>query len=128
MEYLFLLGRVLFGGYFIMNGYNHLKNLNSLTGYAQSKGVPMPKVAVFVSGLMLLLGGLGVVTGVRVSYAVVLLSVFLVVTTFQMHQYWKVSDPMARMGEHVNFYKNLALLGAVLLLLSIPTPWVMSLM
>lgn len=111
-----------------MNGYNHLKNLNSLAGYAQSKGVPMPKVAVFVSGLMLLLGGLGVLTGVRVSCAATLLAIFLVVTTFKMHQYWKISDPMQRMGEYVNFYKNLALLGGVLLLLSIPTPWVMSLM
>jgi len=66
MEYLFLLGRILLGGYFIKNGYNHLKNLNMLTGYAQSKGVPMPKIAVFVTGLMLLFGGLGILLGVYV--------------------------------------------------------------
>ncbi|MCE9549239.1 DoxX family membrane protein, partial [Candidatus Nomurabacteria bacterium] len=105
MIYLFVLARVLLGGYFLMNGYNHLKNLNSLTGYAHSKGVPMPKLAVFVSGLMLLLGGAGILFGVKVASSVLLLSVFLVVTTFTMHKYWTVSDPMHRMGEHVNFYK-----------------------
>ena len=127
MLYLFLLGRILLGGYFIMSGYNHFKNLNMLTGYAQSKGVPMPKVAVFITGLLLLLGGAGILLGVYVEYAVLLLSVFLVGVTFKMHQYWTISDPMQRMGEQVNFYKNLGLLGGVLMLLAIPLPWALSL-
>ena len=128
MLYLFILGRILLGGYFIMSGYNHFKNLGMLSGYAQSKGVPMPKIAVAVTGAMLLLGGLGILLGVYTEYAVLLLSIFLVGVTTKMHQYWTVSDPMMRMGERVNFYKNLALLGGVLMLLAIPTPWVMSLM
>ena len=127
MIYIFLLGRILLGGYFLMNAFNHFKHSGALTGYAQSKGVPMPKLAVFFTGLLLLLGGAGVLLGVYVECAVLFLSIFLVGVTFQMHQYWKVSDPMQRMGEQVNFYKNLGLLGAVLMLLAIPTPWVMSL-
>lgn len=127
MEYLFLLGRVLFGGYFLMNAYNHFKNHGALTGYAQSKGVHMASVAVYLTGAMLGLGGLGILLGVRPEGSVFLLSVFLIVTTYQMHQYWKVTDPMARMGEHINFYKNLALLGGLLMTLAIPTPWNMSL-
>ncbi len=128
MEYLFVFGRVLLGGYFLMSGFNHFKNLGMLTGYAQSKGVPMPREAVFLTGLMMVLGGLGVLLGVYVELAVLLLSIFLVVTTFTMHQYWKIEDQMARMGEMINFHKNLGLLGAVLMLLAIPTPWFWSLM
>ncbi|MFA6257334.1 MAG: DoxX family membrane protein [Candidatus Paceibacterota bacterium] len=120
MIYLFVLGRVLLGGYFLQNAYNHLKNTAALTGYAQSKGVPMPKLSVVVTGLMMLLGGLGILLGVYVQYAVLLLAIFLLGTLWKMHRYWEVSDPMARMGEHVNFYKNLGLLGAILMLLSIP--------
>ena len=127
MEYLFLLGRVLLGGYFIMNAYNHFKNANALSGYAASKGTPNPKLAVLGTGVLLLLGGAGILLGVYIQYAVILLSIFLVGVTFQMHKYWTVAEPMQRMGEHVNFYKNLALLGAVLLLLFIPEPWEMSL-
>jgi len=127
MIYLFLLGRVLLGGYFIMNGYNHIKNLNALTGYAQSKGVPTPKMAVFVTGLMLLLGGAGVLLGVFVEFSITLLSIFLIGVTFKMHKYWEVTDPMMQMGERVNFYKNLGLLGGVLMLLAIPLPWVKAL-
>ena len=128
MLYLFLLGRILLGGYFIKNAYNHFKNYKGLAGYAGSKGTPIPVLAVFVTGALLLVGGLGILFGVWVKVALTCLAVFLVGVTFQMHRYWEVSDPMQKMGESVNFYKNLALLGAVLMLLAIPTPWAMSLM
>ena len=110
-----------------MSGYNHFKNLGMLTGYSQSKGVPMPKESVLVTGLMLVLGGLGILLGVYVGYSVLLLVLFLLGTLVKMHRYWEVADPMAKMGERVNFYKNIALLGALLMLLSIPLPWAMSL-
>ncbi len=126
--YLFILGRIFLGVYFIMSGTNHFKNLGMLTGYAQSKGVPMPKEAVLLTGLMMFLGGWGILLGVYIEISILLLSVFLVVTTLTMHQYWKVTDQMARMGEMVNFHKNLGLLGAILMLLAIPLPWALSLM
>ena len=125
--YLFVLGRILLGGYFIKNAYNHFKNLEGLAGYAQSKGGPIPKVSVAVTGLMLLLGGLGILLGAYVSISVLLLVLFLLGTLVKMHKYWEVADPAARMGEHVNFYKNLALIGALLVLLAIPLPWPVSL-
>jgi len=127
MIYLFVLGRILLGGYFIMNGYNHFKNLKMLTGYAQLKKVPMPKIAVLVTGLMMFLGGLGILLGIYVQLSVFLLSLFLIGTLIKMHRYWEVTDPMARMGEYVNFYKNLGLLGAILMLLAIPLPWALAL-
>lgn len=127
MIYIFILGRILLGGYFIKSGYAHFKSLDSFTGYAQSKGVPMPKVAVLVTGAMLFLGGLGILLGVYIELSVGLLSLFLLSTLVKMHRYWEVTDPMAKMGEQVNFYKNIGLLGAILMLLAIPTPWAMSL-
>lgn len=122
MVYLFVLGRILLGGYFIMSGFNHLKNLGMLTGYAQSKGVPMPKMAVLATGFMLLFGGMGILLWVFVGWSILLLSVFLIVTTFKMHQYWKIQDPMQKMGEMVNFHKNLGLLGALFIILKVLLP------
>ena len=127
MEYLFVLGRIMLGGYFVMSGYNHFKNLGMLAGYAGSKGVPMPKAAVLLTGLMMFLGGLGIFLGVYVQLSIALIAVFLFVVTFKMHQYWKVTDPALRMTEHINFYKNMGLLGAVLMLLAIPLPWILPL-
>ena len=78
----------------------------------------MPKFSVAFSGLLLLIGGLSVLVDVLPVVGLVALVLFLLPVTFIMHQFWKVQDPMARMGEMINFTKNLALLGAVLMLLA----------
>ena len=126
MEILFLIGRVIFGGYFIYNGINHFKNNVALTGYAASKGVLFPKYAVYLSGVLILLGGIGIVLGAYVKYAIVALCLFLIPVTFMMHQYWKATDPMQKSFEFVNFTKNLALLGAALMTLAVLEPWSFS--
>lgn len=123
MAIIFLIGRILFGGYFIMNGYNHFKNLSGTTGYAQSKGVPNAKTAVIVGGVLLVLGGLGIVLGVFPRFAVLLLEIFLIPVTYKMHQFWKITDPMQKMGEQINFTKNVALIGAALVFFA---PWIYS--
>jgi putative oxidoreductase len=125
---IFLIGRLVLGGYFILGGYNHFKMLNMMSGYAQSKGVPTPKAAVAFSGLLLFIGGLSILLGVYPTIGAVALVLFLVPVTFMMHAFWKVQDAQMKMGEQINFMKNLALLGAVLMLLSIPQPWSTSLL
>jgi len=117
MEVVFWIGRILFGGYFILSGLNHFIMLNQMAPYAAAKKVPAPKLAVIVTGLMLLAGGLAVLTGLYVRLGLWLLVIFLVFVTPWMHNFWTVQDPMQRMGEQVNFFKNVGLLGAVLLLL-----------
>lgn len=123
MEILFLIGRILFGGFFIMNGVNHFTKSAMMASYAQSKGVPSPKLSVIVSGLFILFGGLGMVFGVYTQMAIALIVVFLLVISFKMHAFWKIEDAQMKMAEMVNFSKNLALCGAALALLAIPTPW-----
>lgn len=119
MQALFLIGRILLGGYFIYNGYNHFKNLNNMAGYAKMKRVPAAKAAVALSGAMLALGGLAVVINKFAILGMCLLVLALLPITIMMHKFWKESDMQARMGERINFTKNLALIGALLLLISI---------
>jgi uncharacterized membrane protein YphA (DoxX/SURF4 family) len=84
--------------------------------YAKSKGVPSPRVAVLVGGALLILGGLGFVLDMDIQIAALALLLFLVPTTFMMHAFWKVTDPMHKMSETINFTKNLALIGALLMM------------
>ena len=46
MKAAFLLGRLMFGGLFLYNGINHLKQRQALSQYAGSKQVPNPDLAV----------------------------------------------------------------------------------
>lgn len=115
MSYIPVIGRIIFGLYFFQASINHFRNANGMAGYAASKGVPMPKLAILGTGALLLLGSLGVIFNMYVQIAALLLVIFLVPVTFTMHAYWNDTDPHVRMGNRINFYKNLALLGAVLM-------------
>ncbi|MEK7574965.1 MAG: DoxX family membrane protein [Patescibacteria group bacterium] len=126
METAFLVGRIIFGGYFIMSGVNHFMKLDMMAGYAGSKGVPQAKFAVASTGVLLVLGGLGVVLGVLIHASLLALAIFIVGVTPMMHQFWKITDPMQKMGEQINFMKNAALFGAVLMLYMIALPWPLS--
>jgi hypothetical protein len=45
---------------------------------------------------------------------------FLVPVTVQMHAFWKLSDPLAIHTQRAMFMKNVAMLGALLLLARSP--------
>ncbi|MEK7636350.1 MAG: DoxX family protein [Patescibacteria group bacterium] len=125
-EILFLVSRILVGGYFLMNGINHFRYTAMMVPYTQSKGVPMPKLAVLGTGVLMLVGGLGILLGVWVSYAVLALIAFLVPVTFIMHNFWTIEDPNQRLMDMIHFMKNIALVGAVLAYLAVPMPWAWS--
>jgi len=112
-----------------MNAINHFTKINVLADYAASKGVPKPKIAVFGSGLLLAFGGLGIVLGVLIKYALAALTLFLLVVSFKMHNYWSTAEDLGqKMADMVNFTKNMALLGAILMLFSVASyDWAYSL-
>lgn len=118
-----LAGRILFGGLFVLNGFNHFRNRAAMTGYTAYKGVPAPAAATLASGAWLLVSGLSIVLGVRPHLGALMVAVFLLGVTPVMHNFWTVTDPTQRLGEFINFTKNMALLGAALTLLAIPEPW-----
>ena len=104
-------GRAIFGGYFLYSGIRHFKDREMYIGYAKSKGVKWPTLAVLGSGAMLIAGGLSLLTGVKPKIGASLVTGFLAGVTPQMHDFWNVTDQMQRMNEMVNFTKNLALVG-----------------
>jgi putative oxidoreductase len=127
MDIAFLVGRIIFGGYWLMASFNHFKNLNPLSGYAKAKGTPFPKLAVVGTGVILLAGGLSMLLGVYPVIGIILLIVFLVGVSFQMHNFWKADDVQMKQVDMINFTKNMALVGALLMFLLLPHPWPMSL-
>jgi putative oxidoreductase len=123
MQQLFLAGRVIIGAYYLFSAFHHFSELGTMAGFAASKGVPMPKVAVFVSGLLLLIGGLSLLLGFLPRLGVAALVLFLVPVTIMMHPFWADTDPAARMNDMINFTKNMGLFGSTLVFLGIPEPW-----
>jgi putative oxidoreductase len=112
-----ILGRIIFGAYFVYSGIHHFTGEKMLIGYAKAKGVAYPRVAVLLTGVMLVVGGLGVLLNYNLQASAVLLLVFMVPTTFMMHNFWKAGDAAHKMNDHIAFMKNIALIGALLMML-----------
>ena len=128
MDTLFLIGRIILGGFFIYSGLNHFLGFGMMANYTKMKGVPLPQLAVAITGLMLILGGLSIVLGAYPNVGIALLAGFLIPVSLLMHNFWKIQDPQLKVADKVNFTKNMALLGAVLMFLAIPRPWPLSVM
>ena len=123
----FFVGRIIAGCFFLMNGFNHFAQINMMTGYAKSKGIPAPALAVGGSGVLLFLGGLSLILGYHPTIGAALLVIFLLSASFGIHNFWTIQDQQAKQGEMINFLKNMAILGLLLMTLAIPRPWLMSL-
>lgn len=116
MGLLLLVGNILFGGFFVIGGAMHFMKLSKMTEYARSKGAPAPKLSVMATGMAIMLAGLGVALGVYQLLSLIVIAGFLVVITPIMHAFWKIPEPNMRMLEMQMFLKNMALLGAALIL------------
>jgi uncharacterized membrane protein YphA (DoxX/SURF4 family) len=93
MNIAFLIGRIIFSAFWLMSASDHFTKLDDMSQYAKAKGVPFPKVAVAGTGVLELLGGASMLLGVYPAVGIILLIVFMLGATFQMHTFWTVTDP-----------------------------------
>ncbi len=119
----FLIGRLIFGGYFVMSGINHFKNKGQMTQYTAAKNVPQPEVAVAATGAALIAGGASILLGVKPKLGAAGLVGFLLGVSPIMHDFWSCEDPQQRMNETINFMKNMALAGGAMALMAVEEPW-----
>jgi putative oxidoreductase len=126
MKVPFLLGRMVFGGFFLYNGINHFVQRKSLAQYAKTKKVPVADVAIPASGVALLIGGASILLGIKPKWGALAIASFLATVSPSIHDFWRAEDPNQRMNDMTNFAKNMALLGAALALMSVEEPWPVS--
>ncbi len=109
-----LAGRILFSAIFIMSAFGHFSK--GTIGYAAAQGVPLASIAVPLSGIIALLGGLSVALGYKARWGAWLLVLFLLPVTLLMHNFWTVKDPMMAQMQQIMFMKNVSMLGGALLI------------
>ena len=114
MDIVMIIGRVLFALMFVSGGLNHFTKSKDLVGYAQFKKVPAAKASVFLSGVVLLLGGLSVILGIYADLGAIALAVVLLAMALKMHNFWAHTDAQAKQTETIAFFKNISMAGGAL--------------
>ncbi len=112
-------GRLMLSGVFIAGGADAIRNPEYPAQKAEEElGVPMPTLAARVNGATMVAGGAMIGFGYRPRLGAALIASSLIPTTLAGHPFWKEEDEQARANEQNHFFKNLALLGAALLIIS----------
>lgn len=117
MDFIFLIGRVIYTLIFIIAGIDHLRDFNHTVEMTTKFRAPFPRLSAAVMSVFAVVGGLSVAFGFYAKIGALLLLIFLIPTTFIVHRFWGLSDKQQRAMQRVHFNKNLSLLGVTLMIL-----------
>jgi putative oxidoreductase len=110
-----LIGRLLLAILFIKFGFDKVTGFNGTVGYIASHGLPMPSVLAALATIVELGGGILIAVGLFTRWAALALAAFCVLTSVLFHAFWAAPEA-GRMGEQIEFLKDFALAGGLLVL------------
>ena len=110
-----LLARVLLAALFIVFGVRSVLAFAVSAAYFAKLGFPAPIASTVLSIAIQLGAGLMLVLGWKARHAAWLLIAYVLVATAAAHRYWEY-EPAYQLGQLGNFYKNLAIIGGLMLL------------
>lgn len=104
-------GRVLLGLLFLFTGIGKAMSFGMMVGYADAYGVPAPAVAVAIAMVLEIGGGLALMWKKTACAAAWTLAALLILISLIFHTGW--SGEAGQM-EMLNFFKNMAVVGGLL--------------
>jgi putative oxidoreductase len=112
-----LVGRILLATIFVMAGINKFFDFEGTRQMMQAQGVPWVTGLLAIAALAEIGGGLSILTGTVARIGALGLLAYLVITTLVFHDFWSFSGA-ERQVQMVNFLKNLAIMGGLILLIA----------
>ena len=109
------LARPLLASMFVVGGVDALRKPGGRVAAVRAVGLSSPEQLVRVNAATHLVGGLALATGRFPRLAALALAGTLVPTTYVGHPFWAAPDAAAKQQQQAHFFKNLGLLGGLLL-------------
>lgn len=103
-----VLGRLLMALIFLYSGLGKVMDPAGTVAYIQSAGLPQPQVALVVTIMVELLGGLALLFGFHARAAALVLALFSIAAALNFH------TNFAEQNQLIHFLKNLAMAGGLL--------------
>jgi putative oxidoreductase len=117
VQYAAPIGRLLLSLIFLLSAMGKFNDWQGTINMIASKGLPAPDVFLSIAVALEIIGGLSVLLGFYARLGALALLAFLVPVTLIMHGFW-AAEGDARMGEMINFMKNVSITGGIVLVLA----------
>ena len=113
-----LVGRLALCTIFFMSAVGHkIPAFGEVVEEMQREGVPQARIMLMGAIAFLIAGSISVVLGIKARFGATLLLIFLVLATYYFHDFWNQEGEAVQL-EMIQFMKNLALMGAMLIVIS----------
>lgn len=112
-----LIGRILIAAIFLQSGIGKIGGFAGTAGYMASKGIPMPEALLVITIVAEVAAGLFIVSGWKARLGALILFLWMIPVTLLFHNFWAF-PPEQQMIQKIMFMKNLAMMGAMLLLMA----------
>jgi putative oxidoreductase len=120
-----VIGRILLGLIFLASGIGKATTFNTtvdhVKGTMTDAGIPDGAVVPLIVAAIVfeILGSLMIILGLFTRFGAILLIIFLVVVSPVFHKFWTLEPKTPQYQEQmINFMKNVAILGGMLILLA----------
>jgi putative oxidoreductase len=113
-DFTILVARVMIGLIFVLSGWPKLLHYQATVSGLTQRGIP--EFLAYFGPPVEFFGGLALVVGLATPFAAVLIFVFTVIATATSHRFWEFTDPAQYRAQNTNFWKNVSMMGGMLLL------------
>ncbi|HEY9803025.1 MAG TPA: DoxX family protein [Leptolyngbyaceae cyanobacterium] len=114
-KYIPLVARSFLAVIFIYAGLNKVFNFAGTSASMAKAGLPIVEVLLVFTIAFQILGGLSIILGYKAQIGAILLIIFMIPATLVFH------NPLADPSQFNNFFKNLSIIGGLLLILAYGT-------
>jgi putative oxidoreductase len=112
-----LCGRLLLALLFLISGYEKIGGFSNVAAAMAAKGVPLAELALVVSIVVEIAGGLMLIVGWQARWAATALFLWLIPVTLLFHNFWAVDEAQYR-NQFNHFMKNLCIMGGMLYIMA----------
>ena len=110
-----LVGRIMLAAIFLTSGFQKVTGFEGTVGYIGSKHLPLPEVGAIIAILCELGGGILLLVGFKARWAGLVLAIFTLAAGLLFHDYWNLTDAAQVAANKINFWKNVAISGGMLM-------------
>ena len=110
------LALLLFSGIFVTGGWQQVQEPHQRAERARNSGLPIPDEVVRASGWAMIIASVLIHIKPLRRLTALMLALQLMPITYLGHRFWEMEEGQARFQNRTHFFKNLAIIGAALLI------------
>lgn len=110
-----LIARIFLMLLFVIFGWQKLSGFSGTEAYMAQVGAPTPFLSALIAVVMEFFAGIALIIGLATRPLAILMLLYTFGTALIGHHYWTMTG-MARFEAMINFYKNVSIMGGLLLL------------